>query len=267
MFDVDATSHVVEIGGRRYTVQRRGSNYRWRIRDGSNQTIQKSFGTLDEAIVALRLEVTRVSRLKRQRARGGFSLGEIVDMWYERKKRFLDEGGQLDYEDRIRRDVAKVAHWIPERVRRSDVEDFYAALTRHSAHRLHPILNQAFDYAIENEWVAVTQNPFRRIKPRRPPSKEIEVPTVREVEKMLIDADDLAWYMYLRLSSSLGTRRSETIALRWLDIELDRQWIHIRHAYAKKTKALKLPKTHGSRTLRFEPGDDTDLLFEELVVF
>lgn len=188
-------------------------------------------------------------------------------MWYERKRRFLDEGGQLDYEDRIRRDVTKIEHWVPEEVRRSDIEDFYASLTAHSAHRLHTILNQAFEYGIENEWIATTQNPFRRIRPKRPPSREIQVPTSVEVEKLLIGAQDHAWYMFLRLSASLGTRRSETVALRWQDVDLDRQWIHVRHAFSKKTKALKLPKTHGARVLCFDPSPHSDLLFEDLVVF
>jgi integrase len=61
---------------------------------------------------------------------------------------------------------------------------------------------------------------------------------------MLIEADDHAWYMLVRLSSSLGTRRSETVALRWQDIDFERRWIHVRSAFAKKTRALKLPKTH-----------------------
>jgi integrase len=259
-----------QIAGREYTIKRHGNRFRWEIRDGRGERVRRSFGSLREAETELRAELSRAHRRKAKNAHssaGIFTFGDIVAMWYERKKRFLDEGGQLDYEDRIRRDVAKISHWIPEQVRRSDIEDFYATLTAHSAHRLHPILNQAFEYAIENEWVAVTQNPFRRIKPRRPPSKEIEVPTAREVEKMLIEAQDLPWYIFLRLSSALGTRRSETVVLRWLDIDFERQWIHVRHAYAMKTKALKLPKTHGARTLRFEPGDDTDFLFEELTVF
>lgn len=80
------------------------------------------------------------------------------------------------------------------------------------------MLKQAFDYAIEREYI--TKNPAQKVT-LPPMSKPLIKPlTQEEIKKILDSCKDTPMYYAILLDLSAGLRRGELLALRWQDIDL-----------------------------------------------
>ncbi len=80
------------------------------------------------------------------------------------------------------------------------------------------------------------------------------VPTASEVAKILISAAEIGgrWELFCRLTATLGTRCSETVALRRNDFDVERRRVHVDEAAAHGEHGglvLKPPKSWEPRTL------------------
>lgn len=235
----------IESHGRRFRVA-------WWI-DG--QRVRRTFDTRDLAAKFL-------ERLTREnegvevdlRLKGGLTVADVVGNWYREHKRNLASGTQRDYEGRIRRDVSRIGSLEANALARNprQLAGFYAYLTPTNARRLHAILRQAFQDAVNHH--EMDRNPCDLIRPKRPSPPERLIPSPPEVEKMIASAEeeDPVWGLFLNFSATLGTRRGETCALRWDDIDFEGRRIHVRRALCKGArgpKELKPPKTGRSRAL------------------
>lgn len=217
------------------------------------ERFRRSFEDLTEARALL-------SRLRQDpatpppRVKGGLSVGEVVNNWYRDHRRNLTSGTQRDYEGRIRRDLASIRDRSAEDMARNPraIREHYAGLTPVSARRLHAILRQAFQDALNHG--EVSRNPCDLARPRRPRAAERLIPSPGEVE-IMIDAatyDDPLWGIFVSVSATLGTRRGETCALRWEDLDFGSHRVHIRRALCKgvtRPVEVKAPKTGRERTV------------------
>ncbi|MGH2663742.1 MAG: tyrosine-type recombinase/integrase [Actinomycetota bacterium] len=188
------------------------------------------------------------------RTKGSLTVAQVVDNWYRGHRRNLSSGTQRDYEGRIRRDIGRIASTDANALARNprDLGTFYGTLTPTNARRAHAILRQAFQDAVNHG--EVVRNPCDLVRPRRPRAPERLIPSPTEVEKIIAAAEeeDRLWGMFLNLTATLGTRRAETCALRWEDVDFNGSRVHIRRALCKGVngpKELKPPKTGRERTL------------------
>jgi integrase len=179
---------------------------------------------------------------------------EIVDNWYRGHRSNLSSGTRRDYEGRIRRDVGRIGELQAEDLARNprELRAFYASLTPTNARRLHAILRQAFEDAVAHG--ELSRNPCEVVKARRPRAPERPIPSPEEVEKLIVAAEeeDPLWGMFVNVSATAGTRRGETCALRWEDVDFEAGRLHVRRAICKGIAGpteLKAPKTGRERSL------------------
>lgn len=86
--------------------------------------------------------------------------------------------------------------------------------------RIHGIVRRALAQGVKWGWLGV--NPAASASPPRVPAPEINPPTPDELVRLqaAITAEDPELGVFVRLSAMTGARRSEMLALRWLDIDL-----------------------------------------------
>ena len=88
--------------------------------------------------------------------------------------------------------------------------------------------------------------------------KEVEIPSEEEVSKLLDYIKDTRLYLFVAFSVFLGLRRSETIALKWQDIDFDKGTVSITKARVKGKSGVfeeKTTKTTSSkRVLHIPPA-------------
>lgn len=126
----------------------------------------------------------------------------------------------------------------------ADIDDLYAHLLRSggrdgrplasgTVHRIHVVLHRALAQAVRWEWVWL--NPASQASPPRVEPAEVRPPTPAQVTTLLaaVEATDPALFTYLRLAVSTGARRSQLLALRWADVDLDRAAIAFTRAWWK----------------------------------
>lgn len=145
-----------------------------------------------------------------------------------------------------------------DRVKHDDLRRFFADLEHSTGarkKRKEPIslrtrevvylrLRSAFAYAFEHKMI--TENPMLGIGKPKPGRRPLDVWTVEEARAFLdAMADDELACLY-RLALSIGPRRGELLALRWVDVDLKGRQIHIRHTLTDDGR-LAEPKTSGSR--------------------
>ena len=118
------------------------------------------------------------------------------------------------------------------KIRASDLDALYAELRTRgsevggplepaSVRRIHIILHAAFAQAIK--WGLIVVNPADAATPPSLPPGRItppHPPALAEAMR-LVDDYDVDFAMYVRLAATTGARRSQLIALRWSDIDLD----------------------------------------------
>jgi integrase len=89
-------------------------------------------------------------------------------------------------------------------------------------------------------------------------SVDKDIPTTAEVAKMILAAgeEDALWGLFVKITATLGTRRGETCALRWEDLDSSSQRVLVRRAacVSRDVLTVKVPKSGRSRTLHI-PSD------------
>ncbi|MGH2685046.1 MAG: tyrosine-type recombinase/integrase, partial [Actinomycetota bacterium] len=235
----------IERHGRRFRVDKLHRGHR----------LRQSFETLAEARLFLEeLERKGGGTALQVGAVAPYTVGDLVKRWYAGHRKRLQPGTRFDYEWRIRHDIAKIAAVDARDLIRdpSILHDFYwNQLGPQSARNARTILMQAFDEAVMHK--LLPENPARaqRVPPTRTLDKDI--PTVTEVEKLILAAEeeDPRWGLFVRLTATLGTRRGETCALRGEDFDAAGQRVLVRRAACVSNEVLtiKPPKSGRSRTL------------------
>ncbi len=235
---------------------------RWRVTwQHSGQRFRRSFATRTEAeafCVELDLERARDS-LAQQRRLAPCTVEDVVEAYYQQRKRRLEPSTQYHYEQLIR------THIVPKIGPRSareladdpaPLQDFYDDLPGTTALHIHQILRPAFQYAVDHR--RLERNPCLVAKPARPPKREKLIPSPEEVTKIVTAAyeTDPVFGLWVWLISRLALRRGEACALRWEDFDAGRGVVHVRRSISRRKGGtfLKVPKSGETRTLRMPPS-------------
>lgn len=159
------------------------------------------------------------------------TVGATVTRWHNLGR------GSASY----RRDIDFAIKLIPPgianipiyKVRPHDLDALYAHLSTtlgpDRVRRVHTILRQSFAQAVKWGWIHA--NPANDATPPPAPKTIPRPPTATVVRQLLAGADD-DLLTFIALSAMLGQRRGATTALRWSDIDLERQQIVVRRALA-----------------------------------
>lgn len=73
--------------------------------------------------------------------------------------------------------------------------------------------------------------------------KEVSIPTEEEIKKLLDYAKGTRLYLFVAFSVFLGLRKSETVALKWKDVDFDNRTILINKARVKDQMGVYVEKT------------------------
>ena len=239
-------------GPRTDWIEEHGRKFRVTWMSGATRH-RRTFGSEDEARAFL-ARLKRYPTVEPVRVKGGLTVEEVVANWYRDHRRNLSSGTQRDYEGRISRDVARIGDISAEELARNPrrLRAFYGALRPVSARRVHAILRQAFQDALNHR--EVSRNPCDLARPRRPRPEERRIPSPDEVTRVIraAEEEDELWGLFVNVTATLGTRRAETCALRWEDLDFKGLRVHVRRALCKgvnRPVEVKPPKTGRERTL------------------
>jgi integrase len=147
-----------------------------------------------------------------------------------------------------------------QKLRPVDLAAFYATLAREglaprTIRLIHTVLHRALGQA--KIWGVIRDNPADLAKPPKMPDRETPMLQPDEAAALLERLRGKPLYLLVSLAIGTGMRRSEMLALRWGDVDLDARRLTIEQAL-EETRAcgirVKGPKTrHGRRTISL-PG-------------
>jgi integrase len=117
----------------------------------------------------------------------------------------------------------------------------HQSMSGKSMNEIRNILSQIFKEAFINE--VINLKPMKRTRPAKIIQKEPEPFTEVEIDKIL-DTLESPYREYFNIAFYTGMRTGELIALRWEDIDINRNKIHVRKSISHGIE--KAPKTKGS---------------------
>lgn len=118
--------------------------------------------------------------------------------------------------------------------------------------RIHVVLHRALARALRWDWVWI--NPASNAKPPKYRPADIRPPSPAQVTALLADVerDDRLFGTFLRLAATTGARRSQLLALRWNDVDLERGARSFTRALVEGPDGPVLAPTKTGRTYRVE---------------
>ena len=122
--------------------------------------------------------------------------------------------------------------------------------------RIHGILRRALNQGVKWGWLGI--NPATATTPPRVPVPDITPPSAEALSRVLRRAESESpdLHCYLMLAAATGARRSELIALRWSDVDLEHAAVSIERAIVNGPDGLveKGTKTHSARRVSLDAG-------------
>ena len=203
------------------------------------------------------------------------TVGELLEEWFElarhdfSPKTVRETRGMMD-----RYLIPKLGAVRLTKLKASDLDSFYRRLTlgggaggaplaAGTVRRIHGILRRALSQGVKWGWLGV--NPASAATPPRVPVPDIRPPSgpelVRVLQRALDSEPELA--CFLVLASATGARRSELVALRWTDVDVDRRTLTIQRGIVHGPDGLveKDTKTHAARRIGLD--EQTALMLRE----
>lgn len=120
------------------------------------------------------------------------------------------------------------------------------SLSSSTVHHVYATMKVAFNDAVINRQIG--SNPFDNVSP--PPREKTQSKFLtKDQTRELVDAvRDNRYYVAVKLLAETGLRRGEALALKWSDIDLDKQTLWVRGTLARTDKGLYVtsPKTQAS---------------------
>ncbi len=185
---------------------------------------------------------------------------EYFVQWFETRKNQATDGWRRTqlhfYRDHVREVLGRLtlASVSPQHVAR--VLNQMAEKKRSEQTRLHvySLMRKAFGDAIEIFHLIHINPVHRSFKPRLP-QKEARFLSVDEVRKLLLHVQGSPYEIAVWLGAYMGLRVGEIQALRWEDVDLDRQVLHVRQSYSKADSVMReYPKGRRQHSHRI-PGE------------
>jgi integrase len=236
-----------------------GKSYQVRVsvtRNGKREEIARNFASRAEAETWKKDEA---ARLERHGVQGGRTTVEAyLAQWLETKAAKLGAKTWDEYRYHANRVLPDLGHLRLDRLSPWDIDRCYARLLRaggkggkpldaRTVHHVHRILSNALRQACR--WRYLAANPAEAAMPPSPPATPCRAPTQAELRAYFQAALPTPFFLPLLVAYWAGLRRSELLALRWQDVELERGRINVRQtAWESRGKyGLKpRPKTKAS---------------------
>ncbi|MFZ8999546.1 MAG: tyrosine-type recombinase/integrase, partial [Ilumatobacteraceae bacterium] len=196
------------------------------------------------------------------------TVGELLDAWFEfaapdfSPKTVKETRGYIDRSLMPTLGSKRLAKLKP-----ADLDAFYRRLLASggsggrplapaTVRRIHGILRRALNQGVKWGWIGI--NPATATTPPRVPASDIRPPSSEALGRVLRRARDESPDLgcYLMLAAATGARRSELIALRWTDVDLERGTVSIERGIVSGPDGLveKGTKTHSSRRVSLDAG-------------
>jgi integrase len=165
---------------------------------------------------------------------GAARFGQLVDAWWEVSTTDLSPNTRIGYRGLLDRYLLPAfRNRRLDRIGPADLERLYAQLLEGTAPGLKHPLSAVTVYKVHSlaravmatavRWGWMPNNPATRSRPPRARVTPAVVPSVEDVVRALKAASQVSedLHVFLWLSAALGTRRSETCALRWGDVDFE----------------------------------------------
>ncbi len=252
-------------------IRQRGASWELRVYLGHDPlTGKKRYvtrtvrGGKREAQTALAEMVTEAERGLTVRTTA--TVGELLEAWFEfatpdfSPKTVKETRGYID-----RSLMPALGTWSLAKLKPADLDAFYRRLLASggsggrplapgTVRRIHGILRRSLNQGLKWGWIGI--NPATATTPPRVPVSDIKPPSAEALARVLRRADsespDLG--CYLMLAAATGARRSELIALRWTDVDLDGATVSIERGIVAGPTGLveKGTKTHSARRVSLD---------------
>ena len=149
---------------------------------------------------------------------------------------------------------AKIAEYYRERQQQGR-KDGKGGLSSTTVRQHAMVLHKAYETAIE--WELAARNPADKVKIPRPAYHEWTPFDATGARQILEASRNHALYPVFHLAMGSGMRRSEIMALRWCDVDLERSAIYVTrtlHQLHTREYVIRPPKTAaGKRTVKLTP--------------
>jgi integrase len=202
----------------------------------------------------------KLAELRRQLAHGapvppaGLTVAVYLNEWVEQvAARRVRASTLYNYRLYIKRDIVPALGGKRlEKLTARDVRLFLAQLLDAGAgartvQYVHSTLRAALEDATRDE--VINRNVARLVRAPRPIVEERQPLTVEQARLLLQSAHEHRLYAMFVVFVLLGMRRSEVLGLRWPDVDLDAEALHVRNTLHRQASGLVLlpPKTRRSR--------------------
>jgi len=166
------------------------------------------------------------------------------------------------YAQLLRKHLCGRAGTLPiQKLRPADLQALYAAMARDGLAPLtrlhmHRVISTMLKHA--TQWGVVARNVAGMVDAPRAKAKEIEILSPAQVKTVLETLRGKPIYPIVAAALATGLRRSELLALRWQDVDLDGASLRVEQALEQTQRGglvFRPPKTrHGRRTVTLAPS-------------
>jgi integrase len=192
------------------------------------------------------------------------TVGDLLERWFTSASQQWAPPTIAQTRSVLRRHLLpNLGHLPVGKLTTADIDDFYGYLLRSgghdgrplspgTVHRIHVVLHRALAQALRWDWIWI--NPASNAKPPRYRPADIRPPSPEQVMVLLraVESDDPAFATFLRLAATTGARRSQLLAIRWSDVDLDRGAVSFTRALVEGPHGAVLAPTKTGRTYRVE---------------
>lgn len=160
-------------------------------------------------------------------------LKDYLEDWIENvHKDKLRTSSYVKYKKLLKYVIADLGEvWLqkltPEQVRRFYTKKRKDGLSSKMVNSIHGVLHLALDNALR--WNYVSRNVCDLVTPPRIVSREATPLTVEQAHILLESARNHHLDVFILMAIVTGMRRGELLALRWSDIDFDRQFLIVKH--------------------------------------
>ncbi len=220
--------------------------------------------TIEEA----KAEAIRLQRQMRNDRTGhpNPTLGDLIEQWFTANPNDNEGWTRKGYQQKKDTHVLpRLGHVLLRDLHAGHIEDFKREMeqterddgtTGYAASTINEclsILSQACAYGVRRRLLVA--NPTREVPRSKMETKQPELPPDEAVATLLAEFAKTNYEVFLVMALGVvtGSRLSELCALRWVDIDFDRQIIHIRHGL-DPDRNLKDTKTHSIRAVNVGEG-------------
>jgi integrase len=196
-------------------------------------------------------------------SRSTATVADLLNAWFEHARPDLSPKTVRETRGYIDRNLIPALGGVRvDRLRADRIDAYYRALrsrrTRPLApgtiRRIHGILRRALQQGVRWGWL--NANPAAVASPPRIPASRLTPPRPEDIASLyrLAERVDPDLAVFILLAASTGARRSELIALRWSDIDLENRSVRIGRGIVLGLGGLveKDTKTHSVRTVALD---------------